>query len=53
MKIELDKYDTKTLWSLIGDIDRLSGSDNKEIWLTIGAGIKREIDKRLKADYDK
>lgn len=52
MKIELDNYDNKTLWSLVGDIDKLSGTDNKDFWLTIGAGIKREIDKRLKADYE-
>jgi len=51
-KLDLEKYDNKTLWVLIGDLDKLSESNNKDFWMNIGAEIRREINKRLQRDFE-
>lgn len=52
VKIDLSEYEVKDLWSIVGDIDRLKESDNKDFWMKVGAGVRREIDKRMSADYE-
>lgn len=52
MSINLGKYDTNKLWSLIGDLSDLTNESgaNKDFWLEVGAAITKEIDKRLESE---
>jgi len=54
MKVDLSKYDNKTLWSLIGDLSTITKMcpENKSVWLEFGGAIVRELDKRMSNDSE-
>lgn len=52
MRIDLKKYDDTVLWDALRELSNvIPGSDNK-LLLEIGTGVIREIDSRLKIEYE-